>query len=294
MTLSSDVPTKDRLKFLVGSIFSISLYLRFNWASLEDSSYYTALLCNYLSALADCASPQLVEEISHTFDPFQGFSVQPDVEVLQAYQDWASTYDQGKNPLITVEEPHVQALLGDLEGKSVADIGCGTGRYGRYAVGKGARAVHGIDFSPAMLKVAQGHAAHLPNMHVTQGRIEALPLVSGRYDVVVCALALEHVADLKGAIHEMARLLTPGGILVISDFHPTLIMVGTRSGIRGYVHSIQDYFTPIIEAGLHIMAVREPRVGDLPAEFPRLNTSFAKLLAHMPFALILKAQKQSN
>jgi 2-polyprenyl-3-methyl-5-hydroxy-6-metoxy-1,4-benzoquinol methylase len=290
MTMSSEIPAEDRIRFLVSSAFSVALYMRYNWNSLSDRLYYAALLGNYLDALNSTLPSELVQEIKSSADPLEGLFVPKEVEALEAYQDWASTYDQGINPVIVVEEPHVRQLLGDLQGKQVADIGCGTGRHSRYAIQQGATVVHGVDFSDAMLKVAQGHA--LDNLFVAQGKIEALPLASGCYDVVVCALALEHVADFRTAIHELARLLKPGGTLVISDYHPTLIMIGHRSGLRNYVHYFQDYITFMIEAGLNITAVREPKVGDLPASFPRLNTSFAKLLAHMPFVLIVQAQKQ--
>lgn len=293
MLTSSDIPTEDldRIQFLIGSILSAALYVRYNWSSLPDRLYYTALLSNYLDALAGRVPSDLLESVRSSVDPYAGFSVQREVETVQAYQDWADTYDQAKNPLIALEEPHVRQLLGDLQGKWVADIACGTGRYSRYAVQQGAAAAHGIDLSDGMLRVAQGHAAQLPNLSVAQGKTDALPLASGRYDVAVCALALEHVADLTITLHEIARLLKPGGILVISDFHPALIMVGTRSGIRNYMHRVQDYMMPMIEAGLQVTVVCEPTVGELPAEFPRSNTSFTKLLAHMPFVLIIKAQK---
>jgi ubiquinone/menaquinone biosynthesis C-methylase UbiE len=286
MTTTTDAQALDRTRFLVSSIFSTALYLRHHWASLPDPQYYAARIANALDALKDSLPPDLVAQIRQTVDPLEGFSVQPEVEAAQHYQQWASTYDQAVNPLILMEEPHVRELLGDLRGKWVADIACGTGRHSRYAVQQGAAAVHGVDFSAGMLGVAHSHG-----MKVAQGITGALPLPSGRYDVAVCALALEHVEDLRPSLHEMARLLKPGGTLVLSDFHPTLIMIGSRSGIRNYVHTLADYVTPLLEAGLTITALREPKVGDLPAQYPRTDTSFAKLLAHMPFVLIIQAQK---
>jgi ubiquinone/menaquinone biosynthesis C-methylase UbiE len=136
--------------------------------------------------------------------------------------------------------------------------------------------------------------AHEHGMKVAQGLTEAIPLPTARYDAAVCALALEHVADLRSSLHEMARILKPGGFLVISDFHPVLLLVGSRSGIRNYVHTVADYTMPLIEAGMTITAIREPKVGDLPDRFPRTDSSFAKLLAHMPFVLIIKAQKRQK
>jgi ubiquinone/menaquinone biosynthesis C-methylase UbiE len=289
MTTGNTSPSAalDRIKFLVGGIFSTALYLRHNWSSLHNQPYYAARMVASLDALKDSLPAELIMQVKSLVDPLEGFSVQPDIEAAQAYQEWASSYDQAVNPLILVEEPHVRDLLGDVRGKWVADIACGTGRHSRYAVEQGAAVVHGVDFSAGMLGVAREH-----NLKVAQSLTESIPLPSGRYDAAVCALALEHVENLRPSLHEMARILKPGGSLVISDFHPALLLVGSRSGIRNYVHTVADYITPLVEAGMTITAMREPKVGELPDRFPRTDSSFAKLLAHMPFVLIIKATKQ--
>src|SRR3954469_9134228 len=70
------------------------------------------------------------------------------------YDRWAATYDTDGNPLIALEEPHVDALLGDVRGLCVLDVGCGTGRHALRLARAGA-AVTAIDFSEAMLAQAR-------------------------------------------------------------------------------------------------------------------------------------------
>ena len=73
------------------------------------------------------------------------------------YDLWASSYDTDGNPLIAMEEPLVDRLLGDVRGLAVLDVGCGTGRHAIRLAAAGA-AVHAVDFSAAMLEQARRKA----------------------------------------------------------------------------------------------------------------------------------------
>jgi len=101
-------------------------------------------------------------------------------------------------------------------GMKVLDVGCGTGMMARSAkavVGPDGLVV-GVDPSWAMLDQARG-----------QGRIDAgiigiaerLPVKDGEFDFLTMSFALRHVSDLVGAFREMARVLRPGGELLILE-----------------------------------------------------------------------------
>ena len=65
------------------------------------------------------------------------------------YDQWASCYDTDGNPILALEQPHVDRLLGDVNGLSVLDVGCGTGRHAIRLAGAGAmqpRQLHRISF----------------------------------------------------------------------------------------------------------------------------------------------------
>jgi 2-polyprenyl-3-methyl-5-hydroxy-6-metoxy-1,4-benzoquinol methylase len=70
------------------------------------------------------------------------------------YDPWAACYDTDDNPLVALEEPRVDELLGEVCGLTVLDIGCGTGRHAIRLAARGA-IVHALDFSPAMLERAR-------------------------------------------------------------------------------------------------------------------------------------------
>ena len=65
-----------------------------------------------------------------------------------------------------------------------------------------------------------------------EGSLTALPLADGSVDAVVCALALVHLPDVDEAIRELARVVRPGGRLIVSDVHPFLILLGWQAQFR--------------------------------------------------------------
>src|SRR5438105_13335950 len=72
----------------------------------------------------------------------------------EGYDRWAEVYDGEGNPLVALEEPLLDRLLGDVHGLAVADIGCGTGRHALRLAAAGAQ-VSAVDFSEEMLRRAR-------------------------------------------------------------------------------------------------------------------------------------------
>jgi ubiquinone/menaquinone biosynthesis C-methylase UbiE len=169
--------------------------------------------------------------------------------------------------LISVEEPVVWGLLDGLTPGDALDAACGTGRHARHLADLGHRVV-GVDGSPEMLERAR---SAVPEAEYHEGDLLALPLPNASVDLAVCALALEHVADLGAAVGELARVVRPGGSIVLSDLHPTAIALGgaaffqDASGgagvVRGNSHLHGDYLDAFAAAGLAVRQCLEPRFG---------------------------------
>jgi ubiquinone/menaquinone biosynthesis C-methylase UbiE len=163
-----------------------------------------------------------------------------------------------------IEQAAMERLMPTLADRDVLDLACGTGRYGLLAQKTGARWVVGADNSRAMLRA--GALRPLAEATMTD-----LPFAAQSFDVVICGLAVGHLpADgMRRTMSEIARILSPGGEALISDFHPFLslrggqrtfrTLDGTRYAVEHYAHLASDYYDAISAAGLSVSGMAEPR-----------------------------------
>jgi SAM-dependent methyltransferase len=110
-------------------------------------------------------------------------------------------------------------LAAPRPGERVIDLGCGRGgdlMRAAALVGPAGLAT-GVDATPAMVEAATQRAAGLANVRVVQGDLAAVPLPAGCADVVVSNCAINHAPDKSAVYREVARLLAPGGRMVVSD-----------------------------------------------------------------------------
>ncbi len=141
------------------------------------------------------------------------------VSVVKGHNLWAQTYDLAPNPLLALEERIIDGLLTRVEGKAILDVACGTGRWLRRLKAKGARHAMGIDLSAEMLAKAARKIALRGCL--VRGDARALPLQSGIADLVFSSFAVGYIDELRGFVGELARVTRPGGLIIISDFHPS-------------------------------------------------------------------------
>ncbi|GIH04612.1 hypothetical protein Rhe02_26790 [Rhizocola hellebori] len=189
------------------------------------------------------------------------------VDTVDGYQVWAKTYDEPGNGAFPVEEPYVRRIVDSLPQGCFVDAACGTGRHTEYLAAQGHRVI-GVDSSPDMLAHAR---AKVPSAEFRFGQLDKLPLADNEADAIVCALALTHVADLRPVMAEFARALRPGGHLIISDMHESIVLRGsipkvelpdgTRARIATHRHLTGDYLRAALPVGLQVRSCEEPRPG---------------------------------
>jgi ubiquinone/menaquinone biosynthesis C-methylase UbiE len=102
---------------------------------------------------------------------------------------------------------------------TVADLGCGTGQVSA-AIAPFVKRVIGVDESAAMLQAAKKRLNGFGNVELRRGELEALPMDDARADAAMLMLVLHHVPEPQHAIAEMARVLKPGGRVVVVDMLP--------------------------------------------------------------------------
>jgi SAM-dependent methyltransferase len=132
------------------------------------------------------------------------------------------------------EAAALDPLIGAVAGRMVLDVGCGDGMQAIALARRGA-IVTAIDPDPAMLAAARMNAAAAGTpLDLVRGRIEALPFADGRFDLVLAVTVLCFVRETDRAWAEMARVLRPGGRLVIGELGRWSLWA-LRRRIRGWL-----------------------------------------------------------
>jgi ArsR family transcriptional regulator len=102
---------------------------------------------------------------------------------------------------------------------TVGDLGCGTGQMSA-ALAPFVRRVIAVDTSAAMLQAAKKRLGAFDNIELRRGDLEALPIDDARLDAATMALVLHHLPDPGAVLKEVARVLKPGGRLMLVDMLP--------------------------------------------------------------------------
>src|SRR5512146_1743560 len=140
---------------------------------------------------------------------------------LETYALWSQVYDEQPNPMLSLEERVLTALLPRIEGKDVLDLGCGTGRWLSAFSHKSPASLRGIDISAEMLERATIKLG--PRANLFQGDCSSIALPDQCADLILSSFVLSHLPDPRQFVAQLARLLRPGGTAFISDLHPRTI-----------------------------------------------------------------------
>ena len=185
-------------------------------------------------------------------EPWSSSVVVGEKTVTDGYAEWAAVYDAPGNPVLFAEEPVVREMVARYPAGDALDAACGTGRHAAHLASAG-HTVVGVDATLEMLEHAR---AKVPGARFETGDLTVLPLSDGAVDLAVCSFALTHCADLGPPVSELARVVRPGGHVIISDVHPFSVFLGGQARYRP------------VEAAARVRAQpRAPRVG-LPRGVP--------------------------
>lgn len=150
----------------------------------------------------------------------------------EAYARWRSS----RLGRITdhLERQRLAELLGPVAGKSLLDVGCGDGGWSVALAREGA-AVTGLDADPRMLAAARKRAdAQSVRLRLVNGDVRKLPFDEASFDLVLAVTVLCFVQDAQAAIGEMARVLKPGGRLVLGELGRWSLWAAQRR-MRGWL-----------------------------------------------------------
>ena len=232
--------------------------------------------------------------------------------------DWIAHADANDYRLFFLM-PRLLAMLGDVRGRRILDLGCGEGGYARELVRRGAVVV-AIDGSERLIAAARARAiAERVDVTFVCANANALDAVApASQDVVVAAMSLMDVEDLRGAVRETRRVLAPGGELVMSITHPCFsapVSEWVRDESRALLHfavdrylqrtawdsfvtpafrapvirrhrPLEDYMSALVDEGFVLREFREPEATEAERQRSR---RFAKL-SRIPYFLFMRWQ----
>ncbi|GIO53815.1 class I SAM-dependent methyltransferase [Paenibacillus cineris] len=209
-----------------------------------------------------------------------------------------------------------KALLPDLQGKSVLDLGCGFGWHCRYAREQHAAEVVGVDISAKMLESAREQTDD-PAITYLQAPIEDIDFPDGHFDVVLSSLAFHYVQSFDAVCQKVHSCLKQGGTFVFSVEHPIFTSRPEQEwilddkgsplywpvdhyqdeGVRNtafltdhvikYHRTLSTYINDLIRTGFAITAVREPLPDPKLMHHPGMKDETRR-----PMFLILSAEKK--
>ncbi len=148
--------------------------------------------------------------------------------------------------------------VGDLNGKTLLDVGCCAGDHLAIYESRGA-SVFGVEPSAKMLEIAATQIKDQSNLK--RGGSDDIPFSDNEFDVVTARLSLHYIPNLDDAWGEIGRVIRPGGVLAYVTPHPfnTSKRIGRRDygevsqigykllnkvGVINYHHPLQGIFSP--------------------------------------------------
>jgi len=231
----------------------------------------------------------------------QSISIDPEQydPIANAYQEYADT--NAYNALC--ERPCTLSLLPPVTGQTVLDAACGPGFYAEWCAHRGA-IVRGFDSSRRMVALAR---SRLNGMASIENGSLASPLSfvpEASCDVIICALALDHVEDLMLPLSEFYRALHPAGVFIFSIEHPTIVHRRTgrryfeteliehqseRFGVlTTYRRPLEKYFSALRATGFVVEDVREAfPLAECAQQYPEIYSK----LSEFPYFLSFRTRR---
>lgn len=187
------------------------------------------------------------------------------MNIQNAYNNWSGIYDSNENLTRDLDAKILRETLTGQHFDSILETGCGTGKNTEFLVQIGTW-VHALDFSEGMIAKAR-EKAEAGNVRFEMADLtKRWPCEDSAYDLIVCSLVLEHIADLSHIFAEAARTLRLGGKFFINELHPFKQYGGTKARyeqagqtveVEAFVHHISEFVNAAKSNDLKLVTLKE-------------------------------------
>ena len=187
------------------------------------------------------------------------------MSIQNAYNEWSGSYDTDRNLTRDLDQDVTREVLAGLRFTSILELGCGTGKNTSFLSQLGEN-VRAVDFSQGMIDKARekvrAENVNFSMMDLSQKWVFA----DQAFDLVVCNLVLEHIAELSFIFSEAARVLQSPGRFFLNELHPFKQYEGKKARfVRGgemievdaFVHHLSEYVNAATAAGLRLIKLNE-------------------------------------
>ena len=187
------------------------------------------------------------------------------MNIQKAYYEWSDSYDADNNLTRDLDQQVTREAFPNLHFNSILEIGCGTGKNTAFLAQIGT-SVHALDFSHGMIEKAK-EKVRAQNVRFSVADLtQKWPGNYGEFDLVVCNLVLEHIADLTFIFSEAARVLQNKGGFFVNELHPFKQYEGSKARfyredetieVEAFVHHISEFTNAAIATGLKLVKLNE-------------------------------------
>jgi SAM-dependent methyltransferase len=159
-------------------------------------------------------------------------------------RDWEAPYRGGtgyQRRFFVSRMEQVMRLAGPVDGRRVLDVGAASGDYVRALAARGA-AVAAVDLSPGMVRRARARSREevwpgVLGFGVAEGA--RLPFAGARFDLALCIGVIDYVPEPAPLLQSLARVLRPGGALIITSPNPDALAVRTELLVNRIANAVR-------------------------------------------------------
>jgi 2-polyprenyl-3-methyl-5-hydroxy-6-metoxy-1,4-benzoquinol methylase len=157
------------------------------------------------------------------------------LQAMDVHESWSRGFRSPENDrFYGLAFDYISKIFGDPGGDTVVDAGCGSATKTLHLARRGYR-VKALDFSEAILLTARREAERAgvaDRIEFDHGDLTALKLATGSASRVLCWGVLMHVPEVEKAVAELARIVAPGGTLIVSEGNKRSIQAWSLSALK--------------------------------------------------------------